>query len=307
MAATITYYIVDVFAEEKYTGNQLAVFIDLERTLGSAQMLAITREINFAESSFIRAIEADNTFEVRIFTTEYEVPFAGHPSLGSAYIIAKHLMTSPKGSLSLRLQKGVVPIRISTPEQLDTSRFTMQQAQPVFGTSFTASELSAGLHLPIAAIDGKMPIQEVNTGLPYLLIFLKDLETIQQLQLDARKVAEFLIENQMHKSNNKTGLTTSLFFVTAETIAVKNNYHTRMFALENDTLWEDAATGSANGCFLAYLLKYKGNLQSVVVEQGFEMGRKSILYLDGTVENDEYRINVGGQVVPISEGTWYLA
>lgn len=306
MAATIKFFIVDVFAEEKYAGNQLAVFIDLGKTLSSEQMLAITREINFAESSFIRSLEHDNAIAVRIFTTEYEVPFAGHPSLGSAYIIAKHLMTIPKESLSLRLKKGTIPIRISTPEKLDTSRFTMQQAQPAFGASFKASEISVGLSLPIDAIDGNMAIQEVNTGLPYLLIFLKDLHTIQQLQLDKQKVVAFLIENTMHKCNSTTGLTTSLFFVTSETITAKNSYHTRMFALENDTLWEDAATGSANGCFLAYLLKYKGKFQSLIVEQGFEMGRKSILYLDGTLQNDEYSINVGGQVVPISEGTWYV-
>ena len=305
MTKTVNYFIVDVFAEQKYAGNQLAVFIDLEKSLSSEQMLAMTREINFAESVFIRSCESNNTFEVRIFTTEYEVPFAGHPCLGSAYVIAKYLISGPERVLALRTKKGVVPISINGGECLDQCRFTMRQAQPVFGASFSAKEVADGIGISLNCIDTKMVLQEVDTGLPYLLIFLKDLETIRELNLSAPKALHFLMENQMHKSTSTTGLTTSFFFVTAETTRAQNDYHTRMFAFENGTLWEDAATGSANGCLLAYLLKYYGRQQSVIVEQGFEMNRKSIIYLEGTVTNKEYNINVGGQVVPISEGTWF--
>jgi trans-2,3-dihydro-3-hydroxyanthranilate isomerase len=79
-----------------------------------------------------------------------------------------------------------------------------------------------------------------------------------------------------------------------------------MFVLEGNTVWEDAATGSANGCFLAYLLKYDNSSQAAIVEQGYEMGRKSILFLDGAVSKNQYILKVGGQVVPVSEGMWSI-
>lgn len=300
----IKFYIVDVFTREKYAGNQLAVFLDLEQQLTADDMLQMTREINFAESTFIRNIEDDGSFGVRIFTTEYEVPFAGHPTLGTAYILAKHLIKKPVDEIILRLKKGDIPVQIDNPQVLNESRFTMQQAQPDFGTIYDAETIAKALGIPIDALDNSMPIQEVNTGLPYLIIFLKDLESIESLKLNADSVEQFLKQEKLFKSNSPRKLTTSLFFVTMETVENQNQYHTRMFVLEGDAIWEDAATGSANGCFLAYLLKHDNQSQSVIVEQGYEMGRKSILYLDGTLKENDYILKVGGQVVPISEGTW---
>lgn len=303
---SIDFFIVDVFALEKYSGNQLAVFVDLAQKLSTEQMLQITREINFAESTFIRTIEEDGSFGVRIFTTEYEVPFAGHPTLGTSYIIAKHLLEVPKEELVLRLKKGDIPVQVSDPERLNESRFTMQQVQPEFGKTYDCLSVSDMLGISWDVLDTTMPIQEINTGLPYLIIFLNDLKSIQNLKLNVEKVTQFLKQEKLHKGNNVRGLSTSLFFVTSETEQQQNDYHTRMFALENDTLWEDAATGSANGCFLAYLLKHKNQQQSVIVEQGYEMERNSILYLDGSLREDKYVLKVGGQVVPISEGKWNL-
>jgi trans-2,3-dihydro-3-hydroxyanthranilate isomerase len=300
----IKFYILDVFAREKYAGNQLAVFVDLNKQLSSDQMLQITREINFAESTFVRSIEDDGSFGVRIFTTEYEVPFAGHPTLGTAYILAKHLSKKPVDEIVLRLKKGDIPVAISNSSELDESRFTMQQVQPEFGVMFTANTVSNAFDIPLNDFDASMPIQDVNTGLPYLIIFLKDLEGVTNLKLNAEKVEQFLIQEKLFKSNNPRGLTTNLFFVTRETVEKQHNYHTRMMVLEDGKIWEDAATGSANGCFLAYLLKHDKASQSVIVEQGYEMGRKSILYLDGTLKEEKYILKVGGQVVPVSEGMW---
>jgi trans-2,3-dihydro-3-hydroxyanthranilate isomerase len=302
----IKFYIVDVFAREKYAGNQLAVFLDLEKKLSSEQMLQITREINFAESTFIRSIEDDGSFGVRIFTTEYEVPFAGHPTLGTAYILAKHLSSEPTNKIILRLKNGDIPVQIDAPEDLNESRFTMQQAQPDFGESYDVQTISDAFDIPINSLDVSMPIQQVNTGLPYLIIFLKDMKSVVDLNLNTEKVAQFLLEQKLHKNNSSLGLTTSLFFVTRVTVEKENQYHTRMFVLEGNTIWEDAATGSANGCFLAYLLKHNSSSQSAIVEQGFEMGRKSILYLEGERIENEYILKVGGQVVPVSEGMWSI-
>jgi len=168
----IKFYIVDVFAREKYAGNQLAVFVDLDHELSAEQMLQMTREINFAESTFIRGIEDDGSFSVRIFTTEYEVPFAGHPTLGTAYILAKHFSETPTDKIVLRLKKGDIPVAINNPEHLEESRFTMQQVQPEFGVSFDAKTVSEAFDIPFEDFDASMPIQDVNTGLPYLIIFL---------------------------------------------------------------------------------------------------------------------------------------
>lgn len=302
--SAIKFYIVDVFAREKYAGNQLAVFVDLEQQLSSEQMLQMTREINFAESTFIRSIEEDGSFEVRIFTTEYEVPFAGHPTLGTAYILAKHFVEKPVNKIILRLKKGDIPVEIDNPEKLNESSFTMQQAQPDFGESYNAQNVSDAFNIPMNSLDVSMPIQHVNTGLPYLIIFLKDLKSIENIKLNSEKVEQFLREQNLHKSNSRLALTTSLFFVTKETIEKENHYHARMFVLEGGLIWEDAATGSANGCLLAYLLQHDSSSQSAIVEQGFEMDRKSILYLDGDLKENQYTLKVGGQVVPISEGMW---
>ena len=302
----IKFYIVDVFAREKYSGNQLAVFVDLEQQLSADQMLQMTREINFAESTFIRSIEADGSFGVRIFTTEYEVPFAGHPTLGTSYILARHFSETPTDKIVLRLKKGDIPVAISKPKQLGESRFTMQQVQPEFGAIFTAETVAKAFDMPLAYFDTSMPIQDVNTGLPYLIIFLKDLGCIGNLKLNPDRVEQFLKQEKLFKSNNPRGLTTNLFFVTRKTVEEQSDYHTRMMVLEDKAIWEDAATGSANGCFLAYLLKHVSPSQSAIVEQGFEMRRKSILHLDGVLSENEYILKVGGQVVPVSEGMWSI-
>lgn len=300
----IKFFIVDVFAQEKYAGNQLAVFLDLKQQLTTDDMLQMTREINFAESTFIRTIEDDGSYGVRIFTTEYEVPFAGHPTLGTAYILYKYLIVKPVNEIVLRLKKGDISVQIDNRKALNESRFTMQQAQPDFGAAYNAERVSNALGIPMDALDISMPIQEVNTGLPYLIIFLKNIESIENLKLNSDSVELFLKQEKLFKKNNPRGLTTSLFFITKETVEIQNSYHTRMFVLDGDTIWEDAATGSANGCFLAYLLKHNNPSQSAIVEQGYEMGRKSILYLDGILKENEYTLKVGGQVVPVSEGIW---
>lgn len=302
----IDFYIVDVFAPQKYRGNQLAVFVDLEQKLTTEMMQEMTREINFAESTFIRSIEADGSFGVLIFTTEYEVPFAGHPTLGTTYIIAQQFLQTPRAEIVLRLKKGDIPVQLSQPEDIARSRFTMQQAQPDFGGQIDAAVFAAALDIPEHRLDPSMPLEVVDTGLPYLIVFLKDLESIQQIRLNPVKLERFLRDQNLYKENSSTGLSSSLFFVTRETSDPEHQYHTRMFVLEEGSIWEDAATGSANGCLLAYLLKNEAPEISGVVEQGYEMGRNSLLYLDGTRTNNNYILKVGGQVVSVSQGTWTI-
>ncbi|MBC7923605.1 MAG: PhzF family phenazine biosynthesis protein [Ferruginibacter sp.] len=301
----IKFFIVDVFATTKYEGNQLGVFIDLENRLSEKKMQQIAREINFAETTFIKQIKDNLRFVVRIFTPEHEVPFAGHPSIGTSYIIAKFIFPEVGNKLILELAHSDVEITIPEPANLDESVFYMRQAQPEFGRVFTGEEIAEGLKIKLDNIDTSLPIQEISTGLPYIIIPLKSLASIEDLALNYESFKDFLLARDSYRTNSLTGHSTSLFFFTKETYETENSYNTRMLLIENNKLSEDAATGSANGCLLAYLLTYERNNLKATVEQGFQMGRKSYLYLDGALTNGNYQINIGGRNKLISEGVWY--
>lgn len=304
---SIQYYLVDVFTDTKYGGNQLAVFVDYENKVSNDEMLSIARELNFSEITFIKNNLNDEKFEVKIFTPEYEVPFAGHPSLGTAYVISKYLIAKPKKQITLALEYADINIQLSDLEVLENCQFKMKQAQPIFYKNYDYRKLARALNLNIALFDTTKIIEEVTTGLPYIIIPVKSLEAINTIELNANNYEEFLLKNQLHKTNNPSGLSTSLFFITEETINPKNNYHARMFCLEQGEIMEDAATGSANGCFLAYLLKYEAKIIKATVEQGFKMKRKSHIYLNGEATKKCYNIYVSGQVVEIGSGKWFCS
>lgn len=189
---------------------------------------------------------------------------------------------------------------------MDSAEFTMTQVQPDFLDVFEHKEVSSRLGLDSQLINESKPIEEISTGLPYIIIPLKSLEAINTMNLDYQQVVNFLKLKNKYKTNSTSGLTTSLFFFTDETYEDSNNYNARMFCIEGNTIIEDAATGSANGCLLAYLLKHHSSEIKVTVEQGFQMQRKSYIYLDGKRTNDIYQINVGGNVVDISKGQWKI-
>ena len=299
------YYLVTVFNSQKHGGNQLAVFVDLEDKVSTKNMLSIAKDLNFPEITFVKKNDDNKQFEVRIFTPEYEVPFAGHPSLGTAFIISKYIVSSPPKKIVLNLKHSNICIDIASIGDVDNSIFTMEQAEPEFITTYSPQEIADGLSISTEVLDQEQPIEEISTGLPYVIIPIINLESINQLQLDARKVLEFLVKKKKYKTNSSSGLTTALFFVTKETFEKANSFNTRMFCIENGNLVEDAATGSANGCFLAYLLKNKSPQISATVEQGFQMGRKSYIQLKGQLKNNTYSIKIGGQVVDLGMGKWH--
>ncbi len=302
----IKYYIVDVFATNKYEGNQLAVFIDFDNQISDAQMQMMAREINFAETTFVKTNKDNSRFGVRIFTPEHEVPFAGHPSIGTSYVIGKFLLPKVPSQLVLELAHSDIEITILDPANVDQSLLFMQQAQPEFREFFTHQEVATELGINLADMNTDLPIQEISTGLPYIIVPLKNLATIETLSLQADTFQAFLEKRKKYRTNSPTGHSTSLFFFTNETYNPNNQYNARMKLLENGRLSEDAATGSANGCLLAYLLKHDKPTIKATVEQGFQMGRKSFLYLDGTAQNDQYTLKVGGHTQLVSEGVWYV-
>jgi len=303
----IPYYIVDVFAANQYEGNQLAVFVDLDNLVSDRQMQQIAKEINFAETTFIKANRNTIQFAVRIFTPEHEVPFAGHPSIGTSYIIAKFLLPNVPDRLVLELPIGPIAITILQPANLNESAIFMRQAQPDFREFFQHDEVAIELGINPDYLDRSWPIQEISTGLPYIIIPLINLEAMEKLALQYDSFRDFLAKRFKYRTNSQSGHSTSLFFFTTEPYESGNSFNTRMCLLENGRLSEDAATGSANGCFLAYLLTHRDGKVNATVEQGFQMGRKSYIQLHGSLTDQKYELNVGGQTQLIAEGSWYLA
>ena len=302
--AEIKYYLVDVFTWSKYGGNPLAVFIDYKNIVNEKTMLKIARELNFSEVTFVKENYQDKKFSVRIFTPEYEVPFAGHPSLGTAFVISKYLIPKPKEQIVLGLKHSELPVDITSPKEIDKSYFVLKQSDPGFLSAYTHQEIADGLGIEFSALDGLKPIEEVSTGLPYIIVPIISLAKINEIKLDARKVMEFLVQNKIYKTNSPTGLSTSLFFITEETFEKQNDFNARMFCVEQESLVEDAATGSANSCLLAYLLKNGPGDISATVEQGFQINRESYINLEGRLRNNEYTLKIGGQVVDVGYGNW---
>ncbi len=303
--APIPFYIVDVFAAQRYQGNQLAVF-DARRiptdSLPTEQMQAMAREINFQETTFVLGGSLETGFDVRIFTPEYEIPFAGHPTLGTAWVLAHRVINTGEAPLTLNLGVGSIPIRWEG----DTP--WLRAAQPKFGPVFDGTDLAQLLHLSPDDIDTSLPIERVSTGLLYVIVPVKSLETMRQIRLNVGELEAWLLRHQQHKINSADRLHTSLYVFCRETYQADNQLNARMFCFEQGKVAEDPATGSAGSCLLAYLLKNRVFGTSSVqlqVEQGYEVGRPSLLELDGTLTNEgTYSLNIGGQVQYVARGEW---
>ncbi|MBC8156407.1 MAG: PhzF family phenazine biosynthesis protein, partial [Bacteroidetes bacterium] len=267
-----------------------------------AQMGQMAREINFPETTFITGGSPETGFDVRIFTPEYEVPFAGHPTLGTAWVLTNQLLKFPGTSVTLNLKIG--PIRVETLG--DTLWLTA--AQPHFGQTFSPAHVAELLHIPENAIDEDYPIEWVSTGLPDVIVPLRALEGIRAVRLEAESCKNWLLRHHLHRTNSLDQLTTSFYVFCPETYSPANHLNARMFCLENSAITEDPATGSAASCLLAYLLKNKFGGQASIrlrVEQGYERHRPSLLELDGTIRPDgKYTLRIGGQVQFVARGEW---
>ena len=313
--------LLDVFAKRKHQGNQLLVLVDRDAALDDGQMLAITREINFAESAFLCGSDPDGAVRVRIFTPEYEVPFAGHPTLGLAFVAASLGLASSDGSLTLRLNPklggGDVAVACD-----DEGVWWMQQPPPVFIEPLAVSRL-AGLVPNWEAVvdvltlaDGTL-VPEVSTGLPYLLIPVKDAAALAAVELPGGG-KQMLTDIGRSKDTHPLKLHSSLYFYHRDTLGDDaagakrsggSRICARMFCFEQGVWLEDAATGSAAGCLAAHLAQRSPAELPASIEQGVQMGRPSALQIDATApaegeSQDAWRVSVGGRVVPVAQGTW---
>lgn len=290
----INYSIVDVFSQGKYTGNQLAVFKSAGN-IPESKMQQIAKEINFSETTFILSdSKKDDGYDVRIFTPNEEVPFAGHPTLGTAYIIKNEILNEPMEKLILNLKAGQIPVSFDNQEEI----LWMKQNEPTFGRILDTNNVSDVLNIDKEYIDDRFPIQEVSTGLPVIVVPLKSIEAVKKVRINKEKYFE-LIEHTDAKA---------IMVFSPETYNSENDLNVRDFA-DYYGVPEDAATGSSNGCLASYLVKYRYFEKSEInirVEQGYEIKRPSLLFLKASDDSGEITVYVGGKVEKIAQGEWFL-
>jgi trans-2,3-dihydro-3-hydroxyanthranilate isomerase len=289
------FYIVDVFAEEKYAGNQLGVFRKAEG-FSDTQMQRIAKEMNYSETTFILSDgERDGGFDVRIFTPEEELPFAGHPTLGTAYVIQQAILERPVKKIVLNLKVGQIPVTFSYKEN-QPDVLWMKQKSPAFGQEVDKAKMARSLNLEESAIDERFPIQEVSTGIPFLIVPLKSLAHLKKAKVDFAKFMK-AVENIEAKA--------PLVFC-PEARENENDLSVRVF-VDYYGIPEDPATGSANGCLAGYLVKHSyfgQNRIDVRVEQGHEIGRPSLLYLKAEERADDIDVFVGGRAIMVAKGVF---
>jgi len=283
------FYILDVFAEEKYAGNQLAVFRNAADIPGET-MQKIANDMHFSETTFILSDEPrDGGYDVRIFTPEEEIPFAGHPTIGTASAIIGEIIRKPVKSVTLNLGVGQIPVNVDADGIL-----WMTQKPPVFGRTFRPEEIAATINISPSDIDSRYPVQEVSTGLPAAIVPLKSGGALARARWN---------QEALDRLKEKYGLITVLFF-SAEPRDRQNDLSVRVFTVY-PSVPEDPATGSANGCLAGYLVKHRyfgKDTIDVRVEQGYEMGRPSLLRLRAKPVGDEIEVRVGGRAMLVARG-----
>jgi trans-2,3-dihydro-3-hydroxyanthranilate isomerase len=288
-----TFYTVDVFPEKKYAGNQLGVFRDAGE-LSSAQMQEFAKEMNYSETTFILSEkERDGGYDVRIFTPEHELPFAGHPTLGTAFVIQQEIIREQVEKVVLNLKVGKIPVTFKySREQVDI--MWMKQINPTFGQTLKGDAMAPVLGLDENQIDDRYPIQEASTGTPFIMCPLKTLYAVKRASTNREKYFELIKDTEAK----------AVLIFCPETYGKENNLNVRVFAHYYGVA-EDPATGSANGCLAGYLVKHRyfgKDRIDIRVEQGYEIGRPSLLFLRAEVKGEEIDVFVGGKVIMIAQG-----
>jgi trans-2,3-dihydro-3-hydroxyanthranilate isomerase len=289
---------VDVFTDRALTGNSLAVFLD-GRGLSTEQMQALAREMNLSETTFIlpgdAAAEKTRGVRVRIFTVQEELPFAGHPTLGTAFVLRGQ---TGAAEIRLDLNVGTVPVRF-TEEPPQPAFGEMTQMNPEFGAIHDVNDVARVTGLSAADFDGSAPIQTVSTGVPFTIAALRSLKTLQNLRLDLA-AAEYLAGSGGR----------FFYFVCRETVDPKARLHARMIFYNG----EDPATGSAAGCCSAWMVAHgvAASDEQVLIEQGLEVHRPSRIFVRATKrenrqDNQVVNVRVGGNCVEVLRGEVTLA
>lgn len=284
------FFITDVFGNKKYSGNQLATFLDYGK-LSTEEMQKIAREINFSETTFITGKRsAEGSFPVRIFTPNSEIDFAGHPTLGTAFIIKNNLENTGEKEIFLDFPVGRIPVRVTN------DIYWMKQKQPEFGKEISTSVVSRLIGVAESAINKEFPVLETSTGLAFTIVPLNSMKALKEARIDLQEYNKFI---------QISGAKGIMVFST-EAYENKQDISSRVF-VNYLGIPEDPATGSANGCLAAYLLKTNFFGQShldLTVAQGYEIGRPSEIMISANKTHSLFDINVGGKVHYIASGEW---
>jgi trans-2,3-dihydro-3-hydroxyanthranilate isomerase len=303
MSRTYRYQIVDVFTDRPFGGNQLAVVLDADG-LADDEMQAIAREFNFSETTFVLPpVSPGAAKRVRIFTPGHEMPFAGHPTVGTTFVLHREGIIKLEGDHTeavLDENIGPVVVRLER-EGDDLGMIWMQHRSPQWGTIIADRAAIArilGLE-PGDLLD--LPLQIVSTGVPYLLVGVRDIATIRRVEFDARAAKAFFAGSE----------SAALYVWTSQTETPHGDVHGRMFWHDLGSVFEDPATGSANGPLGAYVVRYGVVAHAphirILSEQGFEMGRPSYITIDVTTDGDRIAdLWIAGRTVPIAMGTLTL-
>jgi trans-2,3-dihydro-3-hydroxyanthranilate isomerase len=284
----------DVFSAKPLEGNSLAVFFDC-RGLSDAEMQSIAKEMNLSETTFVlprdAATERERGVRVRIFTVQEELPFAGHPTLGTAFALRGQ---GGAREVILDLNVGKVPVTFEDkPGQPAFGEMT--QVDPVFGTEHSREAVAQATGLGLDAFDASLPIQTVSTGVAFTVTPLKSMAVIQNLRIDLSRAAEYL-----EKAGGKF-----FYFVTRETVDREARLHARMLFYNG----EDPATGSAAGCTAAWMVAHSVAKpdERVLIEQGVEMKRPSRIFVRASrSDNRVVNVRVGGNSVEVMRGEVFL-
>jgi len=307
MSRTYEFVQLDVFTQTALTGNPLAVFTD-GRGLDDGEMQAVAREMNLSETTFILprdpAIEAWEGKKVRIFTVAEELPFAGHPTLGTAlhlYASQSSPGSGPSAEITLDLKAGKIPVRFTINSEkagrprVDGQVFgEMRQRDPEFGVTLSREKVARGLGIDAAEIP--WPIQTVSTGLPFTIVAFRNPETLANLKFPYGQ-AEELLEN--------SGAKFFYFLCPQRRDKGRLEVGARMFFYGT----EDPATGSAAGCAASWMVQHgsANSDEQVVIRQGVEMGRPSEIYVRATKDGERItNVRVGGYAVEVLRGTMSL-
>jgi trans-2,3-dihydro-3-hydroxyanthranilate isomerase len=293
----LRYHLVDVFTDRQFGGNPLAVFTDGEGVSDELMQL-IAKEMNLSETTFVLPpADAANHFRVRIFTPAQELPMAGHPTVGTTYVLARERMIdSPAGgdaagATTIRLEEGVGPIPVDITWKDGAADFIeMSQPLPTFGPRVEdAAAVARMLSLEASDVDERLPVEVVSCGVPFLFVPLKSLDAARRARPRIDAIERVLGE-----------LPREVFVFTTETEFDGSGVHSRMFA-PGLGVTEDPATGGASGPLGCYLLRHgvirpAGGELDVTSEQGIEMGRPSFIRIRVAHEGEAItRVRVGGR------------
>lgn len=286
------YMTLDVFTNRKFTGNQLAVLLDAQG-LSRDQMQAITREFNYAESTFVLPPEnPENTARVRIFTPGYEMPFAGHPTVGTAIAIAK--ARGLKGQIRLELNAGVFPVDVEIRGEGGFAEFENPNLPVVNGAAPATDALAAALSIPAASIDTRAhQPRRAGAGVDYIYV-RAPIEAVRQAKVNSGAWDALRLDRIV-----------GVYLYDEGGEAPDAHYHARMFAPDAGVT-EDAATGSAAAGFPAQIFAADGLNDGVhrwVIEQGVEMGRPSRIKATVAVAGGAIKsVRIGGDAVFVATG-----